>query len=122
MEERRQYLKKGTKVLQELIGQAEEKVAGFKVLKSGIDFKMMTVLDTLNEIRQIVKDNLYSKQRKEGYFIQNEAEYLTCLELEHAKLETLLRQDEKKWTIAAIETKKKAQGIKDEMKLFLEEQ
>ena len=76
----------------------------------------MIVLDTLNEIRLIFKDNLYSKQRKEGYFILDESEYLACLELKHAKLEALLRQDEKKWTIAAMETKKKAQGIKDQVK------
>ena len=33
-----------------------------------------------------------------------------------------MRQDEKKWTIAAMEAKKKAEGINDQVKKFLEEQ
>lgn len=71
----------GSKLPQEHIKKAEEKLAGFKDLKSVIDGKMKRVLNTLKEVRQIVKDNLYSKERKEGYFIQKESEYLTFLEL-----------------------------------------
>ena len=75
------FMKEGSGIPQQLIEKAKEKLAGFKDLKSGIDSKLMKVLDMLNEVRQIIKDNLYSEQRIEGYFIQDEAKYLTCLEL-----------------------------------------
>lgn len=38
------------------------------------------------------------------------------------QLELLLRQDEKKWTIASVDAKKKAKGINEQMQNFLQEQ
>ena len=51
----------------------------------------------LKEIRQAIQDNMYSEQHKDGFFTQEEAQYLACLELKQAQLEALFRKDKAHW-------------------------
>jgi len=55
-----EFLAKGNGFPKEMISVAEQKLAGFNELKSDIDARMLGVHQTLDGIRQTIKDNIHS--------------------------------------------------------------
>ena len=106
----------------DLISSAEQKLVGFHEMKSEFDGRLQRVFDDLANLKQMLRDNAYSKKTQAGYLTQRLEEYQACLELKHVELEGLFREDELTWAKHIDAVKGKAQGVKDKLKAFFEKQ
>ena len=91
-------------------------------MKSEVDDKMALVHQTLQEIRQLIKSNLHNKDNLAGVMMQEEAEYMACLEVKHRKLEELFRKDEHQLAENIELSKRQADEIKAEIEALMERQ
>ena len=102
--------------------QIEAKVEGFRSLKSDLDDKMAIVHENLDSIRTIVKENTLTLQNEDGVLTSDEAEYLKCIEVQHVKLEQLLRKDEAHWANIKKNASTKGKTMSDKLTALLEKQ
>ena len=84
--------------------------------------KIQRVQETLDDIHQDIKKNVCNKKNKDGFFRQAVAEYLACLEVKSAKLESLFYKDQLQWIERADDEKRKAGAFTDKLKEFVERQ
>ena len=117
-----EFMKKNIIIPQELVEEANGKLAGLIDLTVSIDLKMMKVQEALDEIRQVVMKNIKSEHNMDGYFRQGEAEYLACLELKSAQLESLFYKDHLQLAERATAEKKKAEAFNNHLKEVVEKQ
>ena len=61
--------------------QIEAKVEGLRLLKSEVDNKMAIVREQLDSIRTIIRENLMTRDNKDGVLVSAEADYFKCVEL-----------------------------------------
>ena len=80
-----------------MISAAERKLVELNELKSEIDARMMGVHQTLDGIRQMIRDNIQSDKNESGLLTRKEGEYMKCLQLKHRELELVFRKDEAHW-------------------------
>ena len=107
-----ELFKEGGALPQELITNAENKLQGFKEVKSDSDTKMLRVHEAAKEVQKTIKSNLYDKAGKTGgHLVQKEADYLAWHQMRHLGLEQLLRKDEAHWTKHIQASKKKAKDV-----------
>lgn len=51
----------------ELNAKADQKLAGFTELKSEVDSRLTTARDTLEDVRQLIRDNIFDKKTGDGW-------------------------------------------------------
>ena len=116
------FLERQKDLPREIISTAEKQQAGFNELKSAIDGKMLGVHQTLEEVRQMIRDNIKSPQHLEGLLTRREAHYLGCLELNHRELENLFREDQAQWAENVEIAKRNSEQINQKLVAFIEKQ
>ena len=95
----------------EKVSVAQQRLDGFKILKTELDTDMQVVLEKLGAMKNKVKENAHSRDNPNGLLTKDVALYQACLNLEHEKLEVLYRGDETAWRDNLKKVKKQAGKI-----------
>ena len=74
---------------------------------------MAAIHERIQIVRGIVKESVISKENPTGVLTKDEQEYMACMEMQHVRLESLMRQDETHWVENFELIKQQAAGIKD---------
>ena len=81
----------------------------------------MTELHEKREkVANLVKTNVKSDANPNGLLVQQEKEYLNCLEVQHQAFEMLLRKDDQHWTDKVAKSKTKSDKLKGKMEACAE--
>ena len=72
-------------------------MACFLQTKADIDTQMAQIHERVQIVKDIVKGSVRGKENPKGVLTKSEQEYIACLEMQHVRFESLMRQDEAHW-------------------------
>ena len=83
---------------------------------------MAIVHEQLDSVRTIVRENTMTKDNPDGALTSAAADYLKCIDMQHVKLEQLLRKDEAHWVQVKKKTDAKQNTVSDKIAALVEKQ
>ena len=111
----------GDKVPNELVNSAQQKLDGYRSLKSEIDKEMMDVHERLDRVSSIVKANICDERNPDGFFTHKQESYLDCLKFQHVEFEEIFKKDDDHWVKNLENARKVAAKVVSELEAFFKE-
>ena len=104
----------------EILQEVNDQKAKFLKVKSDIDVKMTVVNQTLEEVRQTIRDNLQSENNLNGVLTCKEIQYISCLELkQHRGLEQLFKLEVTKLDESIESARREARELKRQIDTYI---
>ena len=105
-----------------MVAVAEQQFHSFSQVKIEILEKLELAKQHIDALHDVVLGSVRSEETPAGVLIQESAEYLACLDLQHARFEQLLQDDEKHWSENLDLKRERAFEITNSLELLYQKQ
>ena len=89
--------REGTSLPREIIQKSETRIVAFQQFKADIDTDVERVHLVLNDLKKKIRANIHGDLHQDGLLTQNVEDYMRCLSIDQATLDTLLEKDSVYW-------------------------